>query len=309
MRFLRKKTTSVTAPRPTQPGPGGARRGRRPVPRTPHSDVLSDDLDPGTRDVRDRLLEHGASLDFTARVVRAVRTSRARGAYAIDVAAHVIGRAFPILPSPKRPRRLGAPRLIAFVGPTGSGKTTTVAKLGRRLAAAGRRVGYLTLDAVGATALERVGGVAADSDRTEIPLAAIRKADDLTRALRRLGSVEVVLLDTPGLSPRDEVELDLLARELHRIGERHRLDVFLVLSATKSRSSLELASWAFAHTAPTACVLTKLDETDEPGALLERVATAGLAVAFLCDGQDARGHLARPTPDRFADLLLRGRLA
>ena len=306
MRFLRRKKS----PLPTAPtGSTDAPRTRRADdPRARYADVLSADLEPGLRDVRDRLMEHGASLGFTVRAVRAVRRTGARGAYAIDAVARLVGRAFPILPSPKRPRRAGTPHVIAFVGPTGAGKTTTVAKLGRKLAAAGRRVGFLSLDAVGATALERVGGVAADRDRGEIPLVAIRDAADLPRALRKLGKVEVLLIDTPGLSPRGDEDLDALARRLERIGHHHPLEVLLVLPATRSRASLELACWAFARTTPTGCVLTKLDETDRPGVVLERISSAVLPVAFLCDGQDTRGHLARPTPDRFADLLLRGRI-
>ena len=75
-----------------------------------------------------------------------------------------------------------------------------------------------------------------------------------------------------------------------------------------SRASLALCTRAFARTAPTGCVVTQLDETDQPAGVLEEIGRARLPVAFLCDGQDVRGHLARPSPDRFADLFLRGRL-
>ncbi len=271
----------------------------------PHS--YDDGLEPGARDVRDRLLRHGASDELVARVVRGVVECGARGAYAIDAAARVLGRNFPILPSPKR--RPAGPHVFAFVGPTGAGKTTSLAKLGRKLCEAGRHVVFASLDSVGATALHRVGGVDVDIDRTEIPLITIRRASDLLRALRARQRPDVVLLDTPGFSPRHEVELDGLAREVDRIGSETPLDVFLVLPATRSQSSLALSARAFARTAPTGCVLTKLDETDQPAGVLEEVARLGIAVAFLCDGQDVRRHIVRPNPDHFADLLLRGRLA
>src|SRR5262245_27425632 len=62
-------------------------------------------LEPGTRDVAQRMLAHGASPEFTRLVLAEVLRAGARGAYAIDAAASVLARAVPILPSPKRPRR------------------------------------------------------------------------------------------------------------------------------------------------------------------------------------------------------------
>jgi flagellar biosynthesis protein FlhF len=227
--------------------------------------------------------------------------------HAIDAAARVLGASFPILPSPKRPRGAARPHSIAFVGPTGSGKTTTLAKLGRRLRAAGLRVAFASLDGLSAIEAQRAARVESDIDRTEIPLVVLRGSADLRSAWRGRAP-DVVLLDTPGLSPRDEPELDGLARGLERLGSAAPLDVYLVLSATQSRASLALCMRAFARVAPAGCVLTKLDETDQPAAALEEVGRARLPVAFLCDGQDVRAHLARPSPDRFADLLLRGRL-
>jgi len=285
--------------------PGGAPEGR--ALDSEYADVFDDDLEAGARDVRDRLLEHGASASFTAFVVRKVVASEARGAFAIDAAAAVIGRSLPILPSPKRARG-AVPHVFAFVGPTGAGKTTTLAKLGRKLAAAGRRVVFASMDPVGMSALERVGGIEADVDRAEIPLVAVKNAGELKRVLRKASDAEVVLLDTPGFSPRDETELDQLAGEIDRIGSRGSLDVFLVLPGTRSRSSLALACQAFARMAPTGCVLTKLDETDEPIAAVEEAARARLPIAFLCDGQDARANIVRPTPGSLADLCLRGKL-
>ncbi len=283
--------------------PGGAPEGRLPL------DVASaESLESGARDVRDRLLEHGASDDLVRRVVGSVLERGARGTFAIDAAARALGASFPILPSPKRPRGPAKPHAFAFVGPTGAGKTTSLAKLGRRLREAGLRVAFASLDGVTAAAFQRACKVESDIDRTEVPLVVLRGASDLRKAWRGR-TPDVVLLDTPGISPRDEGELDGLARELDRVGSATPMDVYLVLPATQSRSSLVLCTRAFARTAPTGCVVTKLDETDRPAGVLEEIARAGLPVAFLCDGQDVRGHMARPSPDRFADLFLRGRLA
>ena len=96
----------------------------------------------------------GCSDALLADVLRAVRASGARGAYTLDVAARELGARVAVAPSPKaapRKRLLGrraerASNAIAFVGPTGVGKTTTIAKLATRLVKAGRRVALVNLD-------------------------------------------------------------------------------------------------------------------------------------------------------------------
>lgn len=266
-------------------------------------------LEPGTRDVAQRMLAHGASPDFTRLVLSEVQREGARGAYAIDAAAAVLARAVSILPSPKRPRRHERTPLFAFVGPTGVGKTTALVKLGRRLREAGRRVVFASLDPHSLEALERVGGLASDVDRGEIPLALVRSAEDLKKLLRRSGAADTVLLDTPGLSPREDQRLDELARELVLCTAPCEPQTLLVLSAAAGRGALRLTTRAFAPFRADGAILTKLDETDEPAAAYEALVRARLPVAFLCDGQDARAHLLRPSGEALSDLVLRGHLA
>jgi flagellar biosynthesis protein FlhF len=233
----------------------------------------------------------------------------ARGAYAIDAASEILARALTILPSPKRPKRFQRPPLFAFVGPAGVGKTTTLAKLGRRLRAGGRRVLFASLDPLSLAALERVGGLENDIDRGELPLELVRDAGDLERLLRRAGAIDTVLLDTPGFSPREETRLDEAARELARFAGPCELETLLVLSAASSRGALRTLVAAFAPFRARGAVLTKLDETDEPAAAYEALLRARLPLAFLCDGQDTRANLVRPSGEALAGLVLRGHLA
>ncbi len=271
-------------------------------------ELLGLELESGTRDVARRMLAHGASSEFTRAVLAGVRQRGARGAYAIDAAAALLARAVSILPSPKRPQRHEPPPLLVFVGPTGVGKTTALVKLGRKLRDAGRTVGFASLDPLSLGALERVSGLESDVDRGEVPLELVRDSGELRRLLGRAGTLDALLLDTPGLSPRDDERLDELSRELARAAGTARLQTLLVLAATASRGALQLSTRAFARFRPDGAVLTKLDETDEPAAAIEAVVRARLPVCFLCDGQDARAHLVRPTPEACADLVLRGHL-
>ncbi len=279
-----------------------ARRVARPAPIVERSGAL----EPGLAEVRRRLLASGTSSALCERLLAEVLASGATGTHAIDAAARVIAGSFAVRPSPKRGT---TSCLVAFVGPPGAGKTTTLAKLGRRLQAAGRSVAFASFDARGPSAAQ-VAAHEADLDRTELPLEAVRGAAELARLVRRAREAEVVLIDTPGCSPREAEAIARLARELAPVRRPPaRFEAYLVLPASASRGALELACAACAPLAPDAAVLTKLDETSEPAPALEAATACGLPIAFLCDGQDARAHLARPTPDAFADLLLRGRLA
>ena len=267
------------------------------------------ELEPGTRDVAQRMLAHGASPDFVRAILSEVLRADARGAFAIDAAAAVLARAVPILPSPKRPRAHARPPLFAFVGPTGVGKTTALVKLARKLRESGRRLVLASLDPCSLGALERAGGLASDVDRGEIPLALVTSGEDLQRLLRKSGAVDAVLLDTPGLSPREEQRIDELRRELVRCTASTEPQVLLVLSAAAGRGALRLTTQAFAPLRPDGAVLTTLDETDEPAAAYEALVRARLPLAFLCDGQDTRAHLFRPTGESLSELVLRGHVA
>ena len=80
--------------------------------------------------MRDRLVRYGASKALVERTCAVIEKSGVKGMYALDVAARVLGRAFPAQSSPKRD---GRTRILAMVGPSGAGKTTTMAKIGRRI--------------------------------------------------------------------------------------------------------------------------------------------------------------------------------
>jgi len=294
----------VAPVRPSVPAPVPLARGE-----TPLDELVGVALETGARDVARRMLAHGASSELVRAVLAEVARQDARGAFAIDAAAEVLARAVPILPSPRRPDARARVPLFAFVGPAGAGKTIALAKLGRHMRAGGRRVAFASLDPLSLSALDRVGGLSHDIDRAEVPLELVRAPEDLRRLARGSGRLDAVLLDTPGLSPRDEAGIDLLARELAHCTVAFERRTLLVLSAASSRGALRLATRAFAPFRADGAVLTKLDETDEPGAAVEALVRAALPAAFLCDGPDARAHLVRASGAALADLVLRGRLA
>ncbi len=130
----------------------------------------------------------------------------------------------------------GDRRIVALVGPTGVGKTTTVAKLaaGFRIEAR-RRVGLLTIDTFRIAAVQQLRAYAEIMD---LPMEVVEKPDQMKPALDRLGDVDLVLIDTAGRSPRSDARIDQLV-ELLRSAQPD--ETHLVLSSTNSASSIQLA--------------------------------------------------------------------
>lgn len=258
------------------------------VPTAPAGEEL-----PGWAEIERRLARSGASAQLAQRVREAVRASGQTGVYAIDAAARALGE---LLPGASSPRTGAGAHVLAFVGPAGAGKTTTLSKLALRLAGAGRRIALVALDHVRPGAVLQLAGL---SRRLGVPLVAPTGEPELARALAGCGDRDAVLIDTAGRGANAPG-----GPALPEGCER-----YLVLAANASARSLESALAAHAAARPSAVVLTKLDETSETAVALERAADAGLRPIFLCDGQELGAHLHRPEPELVADLVLRGRIA
>jgi flagellar biosynthesis GTPase FlhF len=257
----------------------------------------------GLNDVQARLTRAQISQAGIDRVLNVVRGSKALGPFAIDAAAAELTRMLRIAKSPRAEGRL---RALAFVGPTGVGKTTTLAKLAVRLVRAGRRVSLVSTDHLRIGAYEQL---AAYAKFLQAPVSVARDANELARIAAESAQFDVLLIDTTGRSPHDAAALEGLGANLDSARSRAQLETYLVLAASASREALQAASNAFAQTRPTAAILTKLDETRAPGPAVEIGSNCGHGLLFLCNGQDVSNHLQRAAAEPCADLILRGRLA
>lgn len=286
---------SVTA-RPTPAAALPAKPAESPAVRAPSQER-------GASDVRARLDRSQLSEDWRERVLDSVRASNALGTFAIDAAAAELSRIVRIASSPRVDGRM---RALAFVGPTGVGKTTTLAKIAARLVRSGRRVALVSTDTHRVGALEQL---AAYGELLQAPVRMARNPGDLAAIAAESGHVDALLIDTTGRSPSDALALEQLAQSLDAARQRSSLETYLVLAASASREALNSAANSFAGARPTATILTKLDETRAPGPAVEVGSACGGGLLFLCNGQDLSAHLKRAGADECADLILRGRLA
>ncbi len=194
----------------------------------------------------------------------------------------------------------GTRRVVALVGPTGVGKTTTVAKLAANFKLArGVRVGLVTVDTYRIAAVEQLRTYA---EIIDLPLAVVNSPIEMQRAIDELGAVDLIFIDTAGRSPRDEVKI----RELGEFLLQARPDeVHLVLSAVADERSLRAAIERFAPVQIDRLILTKLDEADSLGGCLAVLASSSRPLSYVTTGQAVPDDIEAADRKRLARLILR----
>lgn len=170
-------------------------------------------------------------------------------------------------------------RTLAVVGPTGVGKTTTLAKLAARAKDRGERVAIVTLDTYRMAAVEQLRAFA---DLLAVPFDVAFTATDVRRLLQQHKNLDRVLIDTTGRSPRDRDAMPLLEGNLRAGGAA----TVLCLSAGTRARDCRVVFDAYEPLGIDAVCLTKWDETVAPGEALGAVVEAGLPLSHLCIGQE-----------------------
>jgi flagellar biosynthesis protein FlhF len=193
----------------------------------------------------------------------------------------------------------GRRRLVALIGPTGVGKTTTIAKLAAHYRLRERRnVGLITADTYRIAAVEQLRTYA---EIIDLPMYVVATPREMREIVRKLEHLDLVFMDTAGRSPRDEIKL----QELKALITEARADeVHLVLSAPAAAKTLQLTAEQFAGVGPTALILTKLDEASTLGHLLPLVRNSPLPLSYLTTGQNVPDDIEVAEPARFTRLLL-----
>jgi flagellar biosynthesis protein FlhF len=171
--------------------------------------------------------------------------------------------------------------IIAVVGPTGAGKTTTIAKLAARwcMQHGSQDLALVSTDGYRIGAREQLMTYARILGA---PMHAANSGRDLARVLDRLKSKKLILIDTAGMAPRD-VRLTEQLSALQLGAARAR--VLLALPAQGEGHALEDIVQAFAPLTPVACILTKVDEAASLGAVISTTLRHRLKIAYICDGQ------------------------
>ncbi len=185
--------------------------------------------------------------------------------------------------------------IFALVGPTGVGKTTSIAKIAARfvLRHGVEQLGLVSTDTYRIGARQQLSNFARI---LRVPMHVAENAADLRRVLDGFANKKLVLIDTAGMSQRDV----RLANQFTTLKvEGHRVRTVLALSAGADRGCLAEALRVFEAANPEALIVTKLDEAVALGGILSMAIVDRLPVAYLSDGQRVPEDLHRAAPKRF----------
>ncbi len=192
-----------------------------------------------------------------------------------------------------------AQKRISLIGATGVGKTTTIAKLAAEaITRSGARVALVTIDTYRIAAVEQLKVY---GEIMGLPVEVVLSPEQLQEAFRRHRDKDLILIDTAGRSPRDQVRIDELNEFLGRGSD---VENCLVLSAPTEERLQQKTLDSFSKLPISRLIFTKLDETDRFGSLINLPTRSNLPLAYLTDGQKVPEDLLMAAPEAVADLVM-----
>jgi len=198
----------------------------------------------------------------------------------------------------KRTKASG-PHVVTLIGPTGVGKTTTIAKLAANLQLReGKKVGLITIDTYRIAAVDQLRRYA---DIIGSPLKVVGTAEEMPAAIASMSEMDYILIDSAGRSPTDSLKLS----ELRGFIDAAKPDeVHLVLSSTSSPKCVELAVTAFSRVRVDRLLFTKIDEAASIGLVLNVARKVGKALSYMTTGQDVPDDIEVVKGRKLAQLIL-----
>lgn len=192
-------------------------------------------------------------------------------------------------------------KIVQFVGPTGVGKTTTIAKVAANsMLNDHKKVAFITSDTYRIAAIEQLKTYARILD---IPLEVVYTVDDYKNAIKKFAAYDLILVDTAGRNFRDEKYVQELKKG---IDMQLNTDIYLVLSLTAKPKDLTEIYDQFHHIPIKEVIFTKIDETRQYGSIVNIALDKQVGVAYLTNGQDVPDDLLQVTPSVICDLIVGG---
>lgn len=198
------------------------------------------------------------------------------------------------------------PKIVLFIGPTGVGKTTTIAKLSSKYVVnEKKKVALLTADTYRIAAAEQLRTYA---DILEVPFRVIYTAEEFCQACREsFRDYDYIFVDTAGHSHQNEQQLSDMGKLINAIPENMNFQCFLVLSATTKYKDLLKIARTYKEITDYQLIFTKLDETGYLGNLLNVKMAVDTPIAYVTNGQNVPDDIERFNPQKMVKQLLGGK--
>lgn len=196
------------------------------------------------------------------------------------------------------------PRTVIFIGPTGVGKTTTIAKIASRYAVEQKKkVALLTMDTYRIAAAEQLRTYA---NILMVPFRVVYTEEELLTAIQDFQNYDYILMDTAGHSPQNKEQLADMKQLLSRVKKLAECQFYLVLSATTKYKDLMKIADSYRQIAEYKLIFTKLDETEALGNLLNLRLYTDASIAYVTCGQNVPDDIEVFNPQKTVKQLLGG---
>lgn len=196
-------------------------------------------------------------------------------------------------------------KIVYFVGPTGVGKTTTIAKIASKYSVEGKKkVALLTTDTYRIAAAEQLRTYA---NILEVPFRVIYSTDEMEQAIFDFRGYDFILVDTAGHSHQNEAQREAMNAFLHAVDGRVEKEIFLVLSATTKYRDLISIADTYSEMTDYKLIFTKLDETTTLGNLLNLRLHTGALLSYVTCGQNVPDDIEVFNPQKTVKQLLGGK--
>lgn len=196
------------------------------------------------------------------------------------------------------------PKVVVFIGPTGVGKTTTIAKLASDFSVnQKKKVALVTSDTYRIKAAEQLRTYAEIMD---VPFRVVYTADDLKGALEEFTDQDYIFVDTAGYSPKDVEKRDEMKQILDSAKEVTDIETYLVLSVTTKYRDLRSICDIYKEMDDFKLVFTKLDETSSFGNIYNIRIYTGAEISYVTDGQDVPDDIESFNPQSIVRSILGG---
>lgn len=199
----------------------------------------------------------------------------------------------------------GGPKVVFFIGPTGVGKTTTIAKIASKYKLEyGKKVAFLTADTYRIAAAEQLRTYA---NILDTPLSIIYTPDEMNDIIEKESDYDLVLIDTAGFSHKSDEQRKDMQILINSLDARFEKEVFLVVSATTKYKDLLDITDTYKQITDYKIIFTKLDETTSYGNILNIKLHAGVELSYTTNGQNVPDDIEVFNTQKIVKHLLGGK--